>query len=140
MHRIYLLFTLSVMLFSACETVSYPEDLTTKQVFQFTVRSSDWIPVTDQAGLNLYYRCPFNLDGVTSYMINDGAVMGYIELNGGAQQALPYTRHFENSNGEKWSRTVDFDYSQNDIHFYVTNNDFAVDPPEAMYFRVVFIW
>lgn len=139
MRHIYLLFTLSVLLLSACETVSYPEDLTTKQVFQFTVLSSDWVPITDQAGFNLYYRCRFDLDGITSYMINNGAVMGYIELSG-AQQALPYTRHFENSNGDKWSRTIDFDYSQNDIHFYVTNNDFAVDPPETMYFRVVYIW
>lgn len=139
MRRIYLLFIISVLLFSACETVTYPEDLTTKQVFSFQVRSSDWVPETDEAGLNLYYRCRFNLDGITSYMFNDGAVMGYIELNG-AQQALPYIRHFENSNGEKWSRTIDFDYSQNDIHFYVTNNDFAIDPPETMYFRVVFIW
>ena len=65
--------------------------------------------------------------------------MGYIELTG-VQQALPYTRHFENSNGVTWSRTIDFDYSQNDIHFYVTNNDFVADPPETMYFRVVFIW
>jgi hypothetical protein len=139
MRRIYLLFTIAVLLFTACETASYPEDLTTKQVFSFQVRSSDWVSVTDQAGLNLYYRYRFNLSGITNYMINNGAVLGYIELNG-AQQALPYTRHFENSNGDKWSRTVDFDYSQNDIHFYVTNNDFAVDPPETMYFRVVFIW
>jgi hypothetical protein len=139
MRRIYLLFAISVLLFSACETVSYPEDLTTKQVFNFQVRAADWVPITDQDGLNLYYRCRFNLDGISSYMINNGAVMGYIELNG-AQQALPYTRHFENSNGNLWSRTVDFDYSQNDIHFYVTNSDFVSDPPETMYFRVVFIW
>ena len=139
MRRIYLLFAISVLLFSACETVSYPEDLTTKQVFTFQVRAADWTPITDPDGLNLYYRCRFNLDGISSYMINNGAVMGYIELNG-AQHALPYTRHLENRNGNLWTRTVDFDYSQNDIHFYVTNSDFVADPPETMYFRVVFIW
>lgn len=140
MRRIYLLFTISVLLFSACdETISYPEDLTTKQVFTFQVRSSDWVALTDQNGLNLYYRCRFNLDGITSYMINNGAVMGYLEVNG-VQQTLPYSRHFENSNGNIWTRTVDFDYSQNDIQFYVTNSDFIADPPETMYFRAVFIW
>lgn len=140
MRRIYLLFAISVLLFSACdETISYPEDLTTKQVFSFKVRSSDWVALTDQSGLNLYYRCRFNLDGITSYMINNGAVMGYLDVNG-VQQTLPYTRHFENSNGNLWTRTVDFDYSQSDIQFYVTNSDFAADPPETMYFRVVFIW
>ena len=139
MRRIYLLFAITVLLFSACETVSYPEDLTTKQVFTFQVRAADWTPITDPDGLNLYYRCRFNLDGISSYMITNGAVMGYIELSG-AQQALPYTRHLENRNGNLWTRTVDFDYSQNDIHFYVTNSDFVADPPETMYFRVVFIW
>lgn len=139
MRRIYLLFAISVLLFSACETVSYPEDLTTKQVFTFQVRAADWVPITDQDGLNLYYQCRFNLDGISSYIINNGAVMGYIELNG-AQQALPYTRHYENNKGNFWTRTVDFDYSQNDVHFYVTNSDFVADPPETMYFRVVFIW
>ena len=62
MRRIYLLFAISVLLFSACETVSYPEDLTTKQVFNFQVRAADWLPITDPNGLNLYYRCRFNLE------------------------------------------------------------------------------
>ncbi len=139
MRTILLLVITAITLASCDESYSYPEELNTKQVFKFEVKASDWQPYTDQAGLNLYYRCKFNLNGITDYMYNNGAVTAYVEFND-YQQALPYTRHMENANGAKWTRTVDFDYSRNDIQFYVTNNDFISDPPEAMYFRVVFIW
>lgn len=136
----YVFLALAIMVLSSCEIHnSYPEDITNKQVFRFEVKASDWASITDQNGLNRYYRCRFNLTGVTSYMINNGAVMGYIEFDN-AQQALPYTRHYENLAGDRWTRTVDFDYSRNDVHFYVTNNDFINDPPETMFFRLVFMW
>ena len=139
MRTFFLLF-LSAFLFVSCEgTYSYPEDLTTKQVFRFTVKQTDWVPYTDNAGLNRYYRSKFTINGISQHIVDNGAAMGYIEFDG-FQQALPYSRHFENADGAKWTRTVDFDFSRTDIQFYVTNNDFMVDPPETMYFRVVFIW
>ncbi|MDX9748288.1 MAG: hypothetical protein RBT57_07275 [Paludibacter sp.] len=138
--RTILFLTIAVITMASCEgTYSAPEDLTTKQVFNFEVKASDWKPYTDQAGLNLYYRSKFSLSGISDYMYNNGAVNAYIEFDG-YQQVLPYSRHMENANGAKWTRTVDFDYSRTDIQFYVTNNDFISDPPETMYFRVVFIW
>jgi hypothetical protein len=138
--RTYLLLLVSALVLMSCEvTNSYPEELNTKQVFRFTVKASDWQQVTDQAGLNRYYRCNFPISGVNQYVIDNGATIAYIEFDG-FQQTLPYTRHFENNDGAKWTRTVDFDFSRTDVHFYVTNNDFVPDPPETMYFRVVFIW
>jgi hypothetical protein len=138
--RTYLLLLLSAFVLMSCEgTYSYPEELNTKQVFRFTVKAADWQQVTDQAGLNRYYRCSFPISGVSQYVVDNGATLGYIEFDG-FQQTLPYSRHFENADGAKWTRTVDFDFSRTDVHFYVTNNDFVSDPPETMYFRVVFIW
>ena len=138
--RTYLFLVVSALLLTACEiNTSYPEELTTKQVFRFEVKARDWQQMTDQDGLNRYYKSSFKINGISDYIINNGAVLGYIEFSG-YQQALPYTRHYENFDGAKWSRTIDYDFSRTDVHFYVTNNDFIVDPPETMYFRVIFIW
>lgn len=138
--RTFLLLLITAVTMASCEeNYSYPEDLTTKQVFRFEVKASDWKSYTDQAGLNMYYRAKFNVSGITDNMFNNGAVSAYIEFDG-YQQVLPYTRHMENANGAKWTRTVDFDFSRTDVQFYVTNNDFISDPPETMYFRMVFVW
>ncbi len=136
--RTYLILFLSSFILLSCDS-SFPEELTTKQVFHFTVKQADWIPNTDANGLNLYYKSKQSIDGISNYYINNGATMGFIEFDG-FEQALPYTRHFENANGTKWTRTIDFDFSKTDVQFYVTNNDFKADPPETMNFKVVFIW
>lgn len=138
--RNYLLILLSAISLISCE-VNYtaPEELNTKQVFRFVVKQTDWVELADEDGLNRYYRYKFTLDGITQYMIDNGAAIGYIEFDG-FQQQLPFSRHFENLDGARWTRTVDFDFSKNDVQFYVTNDDFIKDRPETMYFRVVFIW
>lgn len=138
--RTYLILLISALTLISCD-INYtePEELNTKQVFRFEVKKADWTPYTDESGLNLYYRCNFDINGITQYIVENGAVLGYIEFDG-YQQALPYTRHMENADGARWSRTIDFDFSRTDVQFYVTNNDFINDPPETMYFRVVFVW
>lgn len=138
--RTYLILLISALTLISCD-INYtePEELNTKQVFRFEVKKADWTPYTDESGLNLYYRCNFDIKGITRYIVENGAVLGYIEFDG-YQQALPYTRHMENADGARWSRTIDFDFSRTDVQFYVTNNDFVNDPPETMYFRVVFVW
>ena len=138
--RTYLILLISALTLISCD-INYtePEELNTKQVFRFEVKKADWTPYTDESGLNLYYRCNFDIKGITQYIVENGAVLGYIEFDG-YQQALPYTRHMENADGARWSRTIDFDFSRTDVQFYVTNNDFINDPPETMYFRVVFVW
>lgn len=138
--RTYLILLISALTLISCD-INYtePEEHNTKQVFRFEVKKADWTPYTDESGLNLYYRCNFDIKGITQYIVENGAVLGYIEFDG-YQQALPYTRHMENADGARWSRTIDFDFSRTDVQFYVTNNDFVNDPPETMYFRVVFVW
>ncbi|GHU97033.1 hypothetical protein FACS1894156_8560 [Bacteroidia bacterium] len=128
------------MALASCEVTAYPENLTKKQVYTFEARATDWVANVDRDGLNLYYSCHFNLTNLHPETTLDRcAVVSYINL-GDYEQVLPITRHYENSLGQLWTRTIDFDYSLSDVNFYVTNSDFAVGRPETMYFRVMFIW
>lgn len=115
--RTYLILLISALTLISCD-INYtePEELNTKQVFRFEVKKADWTPYTDESGLNLYYRCNFDIKGITQYIVENGAVLGYIEFDG-YQQALPYTRHMENADGARWSRTIDFDFSRTDVQF-----------------------
>jgi len=141
--NIFVIFALVTLALVSCESydLSYPEDLTTKQVYNFEVRQGDWVKRTDKNGLNPYYSCNFRFKNLNpGVSLNSCAVLVYINF-GGYEQPLPYTRHFEDTHGNLWTRTIDFDYSLSDINFYVTDSDFAaVRPNETMYFRVVFIW
>ena len=103
-----------------------------------SVKNSDWVENVDNQGLNRYYSCHFNMPEISSTVFNSGSVIAYIIVNNStSQQNLPYVRHFENAKGVLWTQTIDFDYSEGRINIYVTNSDFAVDPPSAMDFRVV---
>lgn len=137
MKKLLLLPFLIAFLFSSCEPV--PEDLTTKVIYNFTINGREWVAHTDDAGLNRYYSSSVSVRDLKSLVYEKGAVIAYMLMDG-YQLTLPYIRHYENSKGERWTRTVDFDFSDGVINFYVTNSDFAVDPPGAMDFRVVLMW
>ena len=78
---------------------------------------------------------------ITTFVYSSGSVLGYyIDNVNGVQQSLPYVRHYQNAANVLWTRTVDFDYSVGGVNVYVTNSDFAIDPPQAMNFRVVLMW
>lgn len=110
------------------------------QSINLSVNSADWIENVDAAGLNRYYTCHFSMPEITSLVFNSGSVVAYIVLsNSTAQQNLPYVRHYQNASGALWTQTIDFDYSEGGLNIYVTNSDFAVDPPAAMDFRVVIL-
>ena len=137
MKKTVFLFLVAVVLIS-CED-SAPQELTTKQIFEFTVNKNNWVEYTDGDGLNRYYSCYFPLRQINSSIVTDGAIVAYAEVNS-KQQALPYIRHYEDTKGFRWTRTVDYDYANGGITFYVTNSDIATDLPETMYFRVVLMW
>jgi hypothetical protein len=137
MKKALFLFVLAVV-FMSCED-SVPQELTTKQIFELTVNKSNWVEYTDGDGLNRYYSCYFPLRQINSSLLTDGAVVAYTEIND-KQQILPYVRHYEDTKGYVWTRTVDYDFSNGGITFYVTNSDFAKYLPETMYFRVVLMW
>jgi hypothetical protein len=137
MKKLFLILAVSLAIISCRDSVS--DELTNKQIISLKVNSSDWVENTDNAGLNRFYSYHFPINEINSNIYNNGAVVGYIELDG-RQQALPYVRHFENSKGTMWTRTVDFDYLKGGVNVYVTNSDFVSDPPETMNFRIVLMW
>jgi hypothetical protein len=134
MKKLFLILAVALAVISCKDSVS--NELNTKQIISLKVNSSDWVENTDKAGLNRFYSYHFSVNEINYNIYNNGAVVGYIELDN-RQQALPYVRHFESANGSLWTRTVDFDYSKGGVNIYVTNSDFLSDPPETMNFRIV---
>jgi hypothetical protein len=137
MKKLFLILAVALAVISCRDSVS--DELDTKQIISLKVNSADWVENTDNAGLNRFYSYHFPINEINSTIYNNGAVVGYIELDD-RQQTLPYVRHFENSNGIMWTRTVDFDYLKGGVNIYVTNSDFMSDPPETMNFRIVLMW
>jgi hypothetical protein len=142
--NIYIFIVLAFECFAlvSCEDSisSFQENITTKQVYNFEVKAKDWIANTDKTGHNLFYSYNFKLiDLNPDITLQNCAVLAYIIL-GNYEQPLPMVRHFEDADGNLWTRTVDFDFSLKDINFYVTNSDFFAEIPEKMIFRVVFLW
>jgi len=134
MKKTLLLFVIAVFVVS-CNDSSKDIQLNS---LNLKAKSTDWVVNVDQDGLNRFYSCHFNMPEITQGVFNSGLVNAYIVLdNPTAQEALPYVRHFQNLAGNLWTQTIDFDYSLGGINVYVTNSDFAVDPPADMNFRVV---
>ena len=135
MKKAYL-FIAIVFIFASCQQSNGPQSM---KVINLAAKSTDWIANTDNAGLNRYYTCHFQMPEITTFVYNSGTVLGYTVIND-AQESLPYVRHYQNATNNLWTRTVDFDYSVGGINVYVTNSDFAIDPPGDMNFRVVLMW
>lgn len=109
------------------------------KIIDLVVNSSEWIENLDNNGLNRYYSSSFTMPEISSRVYNDGTVLVYM-VNNNVQQVLPYVRHFENSSGNLWTQTIDYDFAVGDMNVYVTNSDFVSDPPGTMNFRVVLMW
>lgn len=149
MRNLFLLFsiTLFILFFiSSCDGLVGPEGPegpqgygTNWKIVDLAVDSLDWKESKDNAGLNRYYTVNLSVPEITSTIYNDGLVIAYTEF-GNTQQVLPYVRHFQDSAGNMWTRTVDFDFQANNVSFYTTNSDFAIDPPTSMHFRLVLMW
>lgn len=140
MKRLLLFFALATLLTSCGDTIvqEYTTENYNIKVINLTARQSDWIPYVDVNGLNRYYSCSFDMPEFTPAFYENGTVQTYYMMNG-AQQALPYVRHFE-TDLNRWTRTVDFEYAAGSMTLFVTNSDFAIDPPVGMDFRVVMMW
>ena len=136
MKRTFILLAIVTMLVSCSKT----EDQSTMwKIINLEVKHSDWILNKDGDGLNKYYSCTLDMPEITSFVYNQGTVLGY-NVIGDAQQVLPYVRHYQNTSGNFWTRTVDFDYSIGKMTVYVTNSDFFEEVPPTMDFRVVLMW
>jgi alanine racemase len=134
MKKTFLLLVIAMFIVS-CNDSS--KDIQMKNV-DLVANSGDWVANVDKDGLNLFYSCHFSMPEITQGVYDNGLVTAYIVLdNPTAQEVLPFVRHFQNKAGSLWTQTIDFDYVKGGINVYVTNSDFAVDPPAKMTFRVV---
>lgn len=141
MRKILLLFAIALFAVS-CEGPMGPEGpqgYGTNWKIVNLVANGGWTENLDENGINRFYSCHFNVPDITSTVYSEGSVISYILIDN-TQQVLPYVRHYENTKGAMWTRTIDFDYSVGGVNVYVTSSDFAVDPPDAMSFRLVLMW
>jgi hypothetical protein len=142
MKKLFVLFGI-VLFIVSCRGPVGPEGPrgfgTNWKIIDLVASSNDWVENTDQSGLNRYYSSHFSMPEINSTVFNDGTVIAYL-LTDNVQQTLPYVRHNENTSGDLWTQTIDFDFSVGNLNVYVTNSDFVVDPPATMNFRVVLMW
>ncbi len=139
MKKILLPILISLFLYS-CDTTVFERETTEWTFINLEAKPADWQEYVDNDGKNRYYSCSFNVPEIDYDVYDYGAVLCYVDLNG-AQQIMPYVRHYEDLNGAKWTRTIDYEYSQGKVNIFVTNDDFVEDPPsETMYFRLVLIY
>lgn len=134
-----LLFVISLFVVSCQGPIGQegPQGGTNTKIINLVANSTDWVNNPDPNGK--YYSVHYPMSEITPAIFNDGAVIVYYLDDSNVQQPLPYVRHFQNTAGN-FTRTVDFDYSLGNVNVYVTNSDFAIDPPIAMKFRVVILW
>lgn len=115
----------------SCKEQNVPE--VTNVLLEAT--ASDWKAHTDTDGKNKYFSCSFSVPEIT----NDyNMVLAYVMLDNTAQQMLPYTRHYEDADGNLWTTTVDYEFTVGKATFFVTNSDFFYqeNEPSNMMFRL----
>jgi hypothetical protein len=135
MKKVMFLLAIALMLLSCNNSL----ESTSMKVINLSANTSDWKMNLDNDGLNRYYSCSFTVPEINTLVYSSGSVQSYIKI-GSVQQTLPYVRHYENTNGNLWTRTVDFEYTTGKVTYFVTNSDFVSDPPQAMDFRLVLTW
>jgi len=109
------------------------------KIIQLSVRTSDWRSSVDDDGLNLYYYADFSIPEITNNIYLNGLVQCYRDY-GGRQTLLPSVLHIEDTDGDRWTQTVDYEYYPGGISIYVTCSDFYPLTPEAMDFVLHIIW
>lgn len=137
MKRLLMLLVTATLLASC--TINNSADVS---VVTLSIRANQWTPHTDADGYNLFYSRTISMPEITPNLYANGSVLTYYLIYDDynvqiAQQVLPYVRHYENSDGARWTRTVDFEYSPGSITIIVTNSDFLNEVPPLMDFRVV---
>ena len=119
-----------------------------------TIRSSDWVisNYNPNQPNEVYYTCSVvpkkikeSNDELKNFIYNDGSVSVYwlpeFNTNREVQVVLPYVLNWTDSQGYATVETYSFDYTPNDIVFYIaysgSNNDYI---PGDMTFRILMNW
>lgn len=99
-----------------------------------------WTKVSDRNGLNSYYKADVRLNNMNYDVISGGLVNCYLFVDADVQAPLPCVRHYENAEGQMWTRTIDYEYYYGGLTVYVTDSDFAGENPGPMSFRIMLSW
>ncbi|MDD3080482.1 MAG: hypothetical protein PHH37_15460 [Paludibacter sp.] len=133
MKKLLFLLTLPILMLSC----TFYGDDTNIDTVNLSVKQNEWTENFDTNGLRYYYAS-FNMPEITSNVYYNGSIQVYLISGAEAsQKVLPYVRHYEDVNGTRWTRTIDYDFVTGNLMIYVTNSDFVTDQPAAMNFRVV---
>lgn len=135
---------LATIVLSSCGNNNPPVNQTTHnskwKIVDITVPERSWERFVDADGLNAYYMASVDVPELTQTVFSDGLVQCYL-VDGSAQMVLPYTRHYEDVNGARWTTTYDYEYAVGLVNFFITDNDFAGGyPAGGMKFRLVLLW
>lgn len=99
-----------------------------------------WTECCDAEGLNRYYKADVSVYHLSGEVTRAGQVSCYMYVDNDVQAPLPSVRHYENNEGQMWTRTIDYDYYCGGMTIYVTDSDFAGGVPGPMAFRVMLSW
>ncbi|MDR0874468.1 MAG: hypothetical protein LBN27_13560 [Prevotellaceae bacterium] len=140
MKKIFLLLLVAVLA-AACEGPTGPPGRNGLDAERIIIPVTIFNTVWRESPPNesLYYQASVPVPALTPSIRDNGTILVYRDFGNGYQQILPFTRHKEKGN-VRWTQTIDYEFTDGQINFYVTNSDFIADPPETMYFRVVLIW
>lgn len=125
---------LGIVLLTSCkETVIQRVECTNWKIVDIDVPENSW------GWRNGYYAATVNVPELSEFVFTDGFVECY-EVAGAYQYVLPYTRYMEEDNGYLWEYTVDYEFTQGQVDFYCSANDFVEYMPGAKRFRMVLHW
>ena len=163
MKNIVKLILAAAVLFSAAScTKEYYTVGVSNEIITLRVNSSEW-GVAYDADENVYYKATFPVPQITSRVLQEAVVSVYRVYRDDfgdvdSQCVLPSERHFqtyqfgvnpdgslfhkvdENNNwliDAKWTETIDYEFSDGSLTVYFTTNDFVIQTPDSMEFRVV---
>ncbi|MCQ2329538.1 MAG: hypothetical protein MJZ93_03155 [Paludibacteraceae bacterium] len=126
---------------SSC-TKTYVDDnaITRWKIVDVDVPARSWQEFKDEEGLNLFYVATVDVPELTDVICKDGMVSCYL-VDGDVQIVLPYIRHYQDAEGFFWTTTNDYEFSVGKLDLYITNSDFADDPPVGnRRYRLVLVW
>ena len=99
-----------------------------------------WTKVSERDGTNQYYKHDIKCHEIDYDVLRGGQINCYLYTGTDSQVPLPCVRHYENGNGDRWTRTIDCEYWHGGLTIFVTDSDFAGSVPEPMSFRVMVSW
>ncbi|MDR2684124.1 MAG: hypothetical protein LBB53_01930 [Prevotellaceae bacterium] len=134
-----ILFTVLAAIFASCEGprgfngLDGKDGLFSQRIVELSVTAADWQPMPSSSNVRYYSAYFNNVSEITENIFYDGIVLCYLYENN-RQIILPSVRHNE-SVGNLWTNTIDFEYFIGGLEIFFTNSDlYYPAPPQDMIF------